>query len=88
VGLLARMMREALSVHVTHRRRCASCSGTGWKPSILRAPGGVIPPTKVVAKIQCDECSGKGEKVLYEQHIEKGRDRVWDQARLIHDRVR
>lgn len=86
--MLERLLRDAVTLRVTHTRRCAECSGTGWKPSILRAPGGVIPARKVVAKVQCDACKGKGEHVLFEQVNERGRERVWERARLIHDRMR
>ena len=83
MGRLAQMFREAINIHMEHWRPCAPCSGAGWKPQALSAPGGARVPVAVVARVQCDECGGKGKRLIGEQITERGVTRAWEHGRLI-----
>ena len=78
MGALARMMREATVLHVRHRRRCADCAGRGWSGRALSAPDGTVPVRRVMAKVQCSTCKGKGELLIGEEVHEGTRVRVFD----------
>lgn len=84
---LASMFAQALTVHMEHWRPCTPCVGTGWKPQALLAPDGTRPVRAVVAKVQCDECKGKGQTLIGEQITERGRTRAWERGKLIDDRA-
>jgi DnaJ-class molecular chaperone len=75
------MMREAVIIHVTHERPCRDCRGKGWNGKPLRAPDGTIPLRRVMAKVQCSACKGKGKILIGEEHHERGETRVFDYAR-------
>ena len=79
---LASMLRQAINLHVEHWRPCRECRGTGWKPRVLGAPGGV-PVRKVVARIQCGECKGAGKTQLFAQHRERGVERVYEHGKRV-----
>jgi DnaJ-class molecular chaperone len=66
------MMREAVIIHVSHERPCPDCGAKGWNGKPLRAPDGTIPVRRVMAKVQCSTCKGKGKILLGEEHHERG----------------
>lgn len=88
MGLLGRMLREALHIHVEHWRTCAPCSGRGWTSRALRAPDGSTPVRAVVAQVRCEECKGKGRFLLAEEVTENGLTRAWERGRLVAERRR
>lgn len=71
MGLMARMMREAIHLRLRHERRCPECGGRGWSGRALRAPDGTVPVRRVMAKIQCSTCKGAG-KLLIGEEIHEG----------------
>jgi len=88
MGALARMLREALVLHVEQWRPCPSCKGFGERHEALRAPDGQVPVRRVMARVQCDTCKSKGRLLVGEEATERGVTRVWEGGRLVGERRR
>ncbi len=88
MGRLAQMFKEAIHIRTEHWRPCKPCRATGWKPQPLRAPDGKVPVRAIIAKIQCDECGGRGKRLVGEQVTEKGLTRAWENGLFIGSKRR
>lgn len=82
MGALARFLREALHIHMEHKRPCPDCARTGRQHRALPVPGGAnVAP--VFINRTCPACKGTGQIMIHEQATEKGITRAWERGRLI-----
>lgn len=81
MGALSRFLQAATILRVEQWRPCPECRGVGEHLDPLRAPDGVVPRRRVIARIQCGTCKGKKRILMNEEWRERERPH---QLRIYH----